>query len=90
MIPAPFEYTRPSTVDDAVRSLAEAGEDAKVLAGGQSLIPLLRMRLAAPSVLVDLGAVDGLRGIREDGDALVIGATTTHATVLGDRLVARY
>jgi carbon-monoxide dehydrogenase medium subunit len=90
VIPAPFEYARPSTVEEAVRALADAGEDAKVLAGGQSLIPLLRLRLAAPSTLIDVGAVDGLRGIREDGDALVIGATTTHAAVLGDPLVARF
>lgn len=90
MIPAPFDYTRPSSVDEAVRVLAEAGEDAKVLAGGQSLIPLLRLRLAVPSVLVDLGGVNGLRGVREDGDALVIGATTIHASVLTDPLVNRY
>jgi aerobic carbon-monoxide dehydrogenase medium subunit len=90
VIPAPFEYARPSTVDEAVRALADAGEDAKVLAGGQSLIPLLRLRLAAPTVVVDIGSVDGLSGVREDGDALVIGATTTHASVLGDLLVNRY
>jgi carbon-monoxide dehydrogenase medium subunit len=77
-------------VEEAVRALADAGEDAKVLAGGQSLIPLLRLRLAAPSTLVDLGAVEDLRGIREDGDALVIGATTTHASVLNDPLVNRF
>jgi carbon-monoxide dehydrogenase medium subunit len=77
-------------VDEAVRALADAGEDAKVLAGGQSLIPLLRLRLAAPTVVVDIGSVDGLSGVREDGDALVIGATTTHASVLGDLLVNRY
>jgi len=88
MIPAAVEYTRPSTVDDAVAALAD--EDAKVLAGGQSLIPLLRLRMSAPSVLVDLGGLAELRGVREDGDALVIGAMTTHATVLRDPLVARY
>jgi aerobic carbon-monoxide dehydrogenase medium subunit len=90
MIPAAVDYVRPGSVDEAVTALADAGEDAKVLAGGQSLIPLLRLRLAAPTMLVDLGGVAGLRGIREDGDALVIGAMTTHATVLGDPLVARY
>jgi carbon-monoxide dehydrogenase medium subunit len=88
MIPAAFEYTRPSTVDEAIRALAD--EDAKVLAGGQSLIPLLRLRLAAPTVLVDLGGIDDLRGIRDDGDALVIGAMTTHASVLANPLVDRY
>lgn len=88
MIPAQFDYLRPDTVDDAIAALAD--EDAKILAGGQSLIPLLRMRLAAPSVLVDLGAVPGLRGVRDDGDALLIGAMTTYAAVLRDPLVARY
>ncbi|HEY2058626.1 MAG TPA: FAD binding domain-containing protein, partial [Amycolatopsis sp.] len=90
MIPAPFEYVAPSTVDEAVRALAEAGEDAKVLAGGQSLLPVLRMRLAAPTTLVDLGKVAELRGIREDGDALVIGAMTTHYDVQRDALVAEH
>ncbi len=90
MIPAAVDYVRPSTVDEAVSALADAGEDAKVLAGGQSLIPLLRLRLAAPSLLVDLGGIADLRGVREDGDALVIGAMTTHATVLRDPLIGRY
>jgi len=57
VIPAPFDYVRPGTVDEAVAALAEAGEDAKILAGGQSLIPVLRLRLAAPSTLVDLGGI---------------------------------
>lgn len=90
MIPAAFDYVRPATLDDALRALSEAGEDAKVLAGGQSLIPLLRLRLAAPTALVDLGRIDDLRGVHDDGDALVIGAMTTHATVLTDPLVARH
>ncbi|WP_329057703.1 FAD binding domain-containing protein [Amycolatopsis sp. NBC_01480] len=90
MIPAPFDYVAPSTVDEAVRALAAAGEDAKVLAGGQSLLPVLRMRLAAPTTLVDLGKVAELRGIREDGDALVIGAMTTHYDVQRDALVAEH
>jgi carbon-monoxide dehydrogenase medium subunit len=89
MIPAAFDYARPSTLDEAVQILA-GDEDAKALAGGQSLIPLLRLRLAAPTVLVDLGRLTDLRGIREDGDDLVIGALTTHATVLADPLVARH
>jgi carbon-monoxide dehydrogenase medium subunit len=88
MIPAPFEYVRPATVSEAIGALAD--EDAKVLAGGQSLIPLLRLRLAAPSVLVDLAGVDGLRGVTEDGDDLVIGAMTTYAALLRDPLVARH
>jgi aerobic carbon-monoxide dehydrogenase medium subunit len=87
MIPPSFDYVAPSSVDEAVSALSSGGEDAKVLAGGQSLIPLLRLRFAAPSVLVDLGRVDELRGIRDDGDALVIGAMTTHASVLSSPLV---
>jgi aerobic carbon-monoxide dehydrogenase medium subunit len=90
VIPLPFEYVRPSTVDEAVRALAGAGEEAKLLAGGQSLIPVLRLRLAAPSVLIDLGGIAELRGVREEGDALVIGAMTRHVDVLHDPLVHRY
>jgi carbon-monoxide dehydrogenase medium subunit len=90
VIPAPFEYARPSTLDEAVSALAEAGEDAKPLAGGQSLLPLLRLRLAAPTLLVDLWRIDELRGVREDGDDLVIGAMTTHAALLADPLVRRF
>jgi aerobic carbon-monoxide dehydrogenase medium subunit len=90
MIPAVFDYVKASSVDDAVRALASGGEDAKVLAGGQSLIPLLRLRLAAPALLVDLTGVKEMRGIVEDGDSIVIGAMTTHDAVLNDPLVARY
>jgi len=81
VIPSAFDYLKPSTVEDAVAALAEAGDEAKVLAGGQSLLAVLRLRLAAPSLLVDLGGLDQLRGIRIDGDQLAIGAMTTHAEV---------
>jgi aerobic carbon-monoxide dehydrogenase medium subunit len=87
MIPPAFEYVAPTTIDEAVAALAEAGEDAKVIAGGQSLMPVLRLRLAAPTSLVDLGRIDELRGVREDGDTLVIGAMTTHYEVLRHPLV---
>ena len=87
MIPATFEYAAPSTVEEALAALAEAGEDAKVLAGGQSLLPVMRMRLNAPSHVIDLGRIESLRGIREEGDALVIGAMTTHDDVMHDALV---
>jgi carbon-monoxide dehydrogenase medium subunit len=87
MIPVAFDYVRPSSVDEAVDALGRAGEDGKILAGGQSLLAVLRLRLAAPSVLVDLGGVTGLRGIRVDGDQLVIGAMTTHAEVAASSLV---
>lgn len=90
MIPAAFDYVRPSTVDEAVAALASAGEDGKLLAGGQSLLPVLRLRLAYPSTLVDLGRIDALRGVRDDGDALVVGAMTTHDEVLSDPLIAQH
>ncbi|HEX6234371.1 MAG TPA: xanthine dehydrogenase family protein subunit M [Jiangellaceae bacterium] len=84
MIPAQFEYVRAGSVDEAVSALSE---DAKVLAGGQSLIPLMRLRLAYPEVLVDVSRVEEMRGVREEGDRLVIGAATTHDEVLRDPLV---
>jgi carbon-monoxide dehydrogenase medium subunit len=90
MIPAAFDYVRPSTVDEAVSALADAGEDAKVLAGGQSLLPVLRLRLAYPSTLVDVSRIDALRGVRDDGDAIVIGAMTTHDTLVRDPLVLQH
>ena len=90
MIPAPFAYARPTTVDEALQALADGGEDVKVLAGGQSLLPVMRLRLAAPETVVDLGRIPELRGIRDDGDAIVIGAMTTHSDVLADPLVAQY
>ncbi|MET7477998.1 xanthine dehydrogenase family protein subunit M [Streptomyces sp. NPDC005648] len=90
MIPPAFEYARPASVDEAVRALADGGEDAKVLAGGQSLLPLLRLRLAFPELVVDVGRVPGLRGVREDGPTLVIGAMTTHHDVIRDPLVRRH
>ncbi|MEU6539212.1 xanthine dehydrogenase family protein subunit M [Streptomyces sp. NPDC047000] len=90
MIPAAFDYARPTAVDEAVRLLADAGEDAKVLAGGQSLLPLLRLRLAFPELVVDVGRIPDLRGVREEGDTLVIGALTTQHAVVHDPLVRRY
>ncbi|MGW6016175.1 FAD binding domain-containing protein [Streptomyces sp. NPDC055210] len=90
MIPPAFEYVRPTSVDDAVRTLAGTGEDAKVLAGGQSLLPLLRMRLAFPELLVDVGRIPGLRGVREEDDVLVVGALTSHHDVIADPLVRRH
>jgi aerobic carbon-monoxide dehydrogenase medium subunit len=87
VIPPEFDYLRPHSVDEAVTELGRAGEDAKVLAGGQSLLPLLRLRLAYPTALVDLGGVGELRGVRQDGDQLVIGAMTTHHEVVHDPLV---
>ena len=90
MIPAQFEYVAPTSLSEAVTALGEAGEDAKILAGGQSLIPVLRLRLAFPTVLVDLGKVDELRGVTDDGSAIVIGAMTRHSDVLTDPLVQQH
>lgn len=90
MIPTEFEYLAPISVNEALAALAVHGDDAKVLAGGQSLLPVLRMRLNAPEVVIDLNGVEELRGIREEGDALVIGAMTTHHAVLHDPLVAQH
>ena len=90
MIPAAFEYARPTSVDEALQAIASGGEDVKIMAGGQSLIPVMRLRLAAPETVVDLTRVEGLRGVREEGDQLVIGAMTTHADVLTDPLVQQF
>jgi len=88
MIPAAFEYRRAASVDDAVALLAEHGGDAKVLAGGHSLVPLLRLRFARPALLVDLGRVDGLAGVRNDGDVVSIGAMTTYCDLESSPIVA--
>ena len=90
MIPAKFDYVKPGSVEEAVTALVEGGEDAKIIAGGQSLLPVLRLRLAAPSLLVDLGGIAELKGIRDDGDGIVIGAMTPYFEVLGDNLVQEH
>ena len=90
MIPAAFDYVAPTTVEEAVRALAAGGEDAKVMAGGQSLIPVLRMRLAVPTVVVDLSGLTELTGVHDDGDSLRIGAMTTHHEVQRDALVREH
>ena len=90
MIPAQFDYVRPTSVDEAVRALSEGGDDVKVLAGGQSLLPVLRLRLAAPTLIVDLGGIPEIRGVREDGDEIVVGAMTTHHDVVRDELLREH
>jgi carbon-monoxide dehydrogenase medium subunit len=90
MIPAAFEYVRPDSVADAVSALRDGGEDAKVLAGGQSLIPVLRLRLSYPTTVIDIGRIADLRGVHDDGDAIVIGAMTTHHDVMHDPLIAEH
>jgi carbon-monoxide dehydrogenase medium subunit len=79
MIPAEFDYTVAESVDDAIRLLGEGGEDAKLLAGGHSLLPLMKLRFAAPSLLVDIGRISELRGVQTGDDSFVIGALTRHA-----------
>ncbi len=78
MRPRSFEYLRPSSVEEAIGFLKDHGEGAKLLAGGQSLIPLMKLRLASPQVLIDIGRIPGLSFIREEGDVLRIGAMTRH------------
>lgn len=90
MIPAAFDYHAPTSLAEALSLLAEAGDDAKLIAGGQSLLPVLKLRLAAPEVVIDLAGIEELHGIRDDGDALVIGAMTTHHAVATDPLVAEH
>jgi carbon-monoxide dehydrogenase medium subunit len=86
MIPAAFDYVRPSTVDEAVAALVAGGEDSKVLGGGQSLLPVLRLRMGAPSIVVDTSRIDEMRGIDDIGEAIVIGAGVTHHNVMTDAL----
>jgi carbon-monoxide dehydrogenase medium subunit len=87
MIPAAFDYVRPQSVDEACQVLADAGDEAKVLAGGQSLLPLLRLRLAYPTVLVDVGRLAELRGIRDEDDHVFIGSMSTHYDVVRSAVV---
>jgi carbon-monoxide dehydrogenase medium subunit len=81
VIPAEFDYTRAATVDEAVQSLSQGGEDAKLLAGGHSLLPLMKLRLAVPTMLVDISRLDELRGVERQNGGWRIGALTTHATL---------
>jgi len=78
VIPAAFEYRRASSLGEALQLLADGGEDAKLLAGGHSLLPLMKLRLAAPSVLVDIGRLSDLSYVREEGDRVAVGALTRH------------
>jgi carbon-monoxide dehydrogenase medium subunit len=88
MIPGAFAYHRPKSLAEAVGLLADLGEDARPLAGGHSLIPMMKLRLAAPEHLVDLRAIGDLRGIRAEGNDIVIGAMTTQHEVIGSDLLA--
>jgi carbon-monoxide dehydrogenase medium subunit len=87
--PAPFRYADPGTLEEVLQVLADEGEGAKVLAGGQSLLPLLSMRLAAPTALVDLNRVPGLDAVEVTGDGVRVGALVRHAALLRDGAAAR-
>lgn len=90
MIPAPFDYAAPATVEEALTLLSEHGDEAKVMAGGQSLLPVLRMRLNAPELVVDISGIESLKGITDTGDAVRIGAATTYQEVLDSDLVREH
>jgi carbon-monoxide dehydrogenase medium subunit len=90
MFPANFAYVAARSVDEALQLMAKHGEDGKLLAGGHSLIPAMKLRLQSPAMLIDLGTVPGLRGIKIDGGQLVIGALTVHADVAGSELVRKH
>ena len=87
MIPAPFEYIKASSVPHAIGLLSQYGYDAKVMSGGHSLIPAMKLRLNRPAVLIDIGSLEELRGIRLDGDTVVIGANTTHKEVATSAII---
>jgi carbon-monoxide dehydrogenase medium subunit len=88
--PNPFEYHRASSVDEAISLLKEYGDDAKLIAGGHSLLPTMKLRLANPEHLIDIAGIAGLSGVTDAGDALVIGATTTHRAIAHDPLIAQH
>lgn len=87
MIPSKFDYLRVGSVDAAVAALSEHGSDAKLLAGGHSLLPLMKLRLANPAVLVDVGRLDDLRYVREDGDQIAVGALSTFEDLQADTVL---
>ena len=89
MIPGPFAYHRPATVADAVKLLSSLGDDARPLAGGHSLIPMMKLRLATPDHLVDLHGIAALRGVRREGDRIIIGAMTTQHELLASDIIAQ-
>jgi carbon-monoxide dehydrogenase medium subunit len=89
MIATAFDYSAPKSVDEALALLAKHGDEAKVLAGGHSLLPMMKLRLAAPSFVVDIGRINALRGIRETAGHVEIGALTTHAEVETSDLLKR-
>jgi carbon-monoxide dehydrogenase medium subunit len=89
MIPGPFNYHRPATVADAIQLLSTLGDDARPLAGGHSLVPMMKLRLATPEHLIDLHGIDGLKGVRREGNTIVIGAMTTQHDLLASSEIAQ-
>lgn len=90
MIPASFDYVAPTSLVQALEALRDHGDGAKIIAGGQSLLPILRMRMAAPEVLIDLGNVAELRGVFDDGEGIVVGAMTRYDEFLRDELAREH
>src|SRR5215831_11681686 len=89
MIPGPFAYHCPTSVKEAASLLGSLGDDARAIAGGHSLIPMMKLRLASPSHLVDLAGVSALKGIREEGGAVVIGVMTTQHEIIASELLVK-
>src|SRR5437588_7527517 len=89
-VPAAFDYHPATSVGEAIKLLQEYGDDAKLLAGGHSLIPTMKLRLAQPGHLVDLGKIDGLSYIREDNGAVAVGAMTTYTTLARSELLRKH
>ena len=90
MIPAPFDYIAPASLDEAIRALASRGDEAKLLAGGHSLLPLMKLRLANPGLLIDLSKIPGLSGIKKEGNKITIGALTTHYQIESSGLLKEH
>ncbi len=90
MIPAQFDYVAPTSLEDALAALRDGGDEAKILAGGQSLLPVLRMRLNAPALVIDIGKIDSLRAITDEGDSILIGAMAPYHEILASDLVSEH
>lgn len=89
MIPAPFDHITPASLDEAIRALNSYGDEAKLLSGGHSLLPMMKLRLANPKLLIDLSRIPGLSGIKQEGDKLAIGALTTHYQIESSELLKK-
>jgi carbon-monoxide dehydrogenase medium subunit len=87
MIPCAFDYEAPTSLEEALSLLSTRGHEAKLLAGGQSLLPLMKLRFARPRIVIDLGGISGLRGIRRDGDQIAIGALTSYSEIVESELL---